>query len=157
MDAQRLLIWEVRERIYFTRKRLFGTTSLYLLCVRAPDGGRVKGRVEARLKNLPIFFFFFLICFIHTALHACRQKALNNLSNVGYHARMIWYDMIWYWAGGEGRSRDLSCEEDAAVYEINIQLRYLSNLDWKCCQFMGQGNFVWGWGGPPGVGGKPMG
>lgn len=88
MDAQRLLIWEVRERICFTRKRLFGTTNLYLLCARAPDRGRVKGRVEARLKNLPIFFFF-LTCFMHTALHACRQKALNNLSNVGYHARMI--------------------------------------------------------------------
>lgn len=57
MDAQRLLIWEVRERICFTRKRLFGTTSLYLLYARAPDVGRVKGRVEARLKNLPIFFF----------------------------------------------------------------------------------------------------
>lgn len=81
MDAQRLLIWEVRERICFTRKRLFGTTSRYLLCTRAPDGGRVKvkGRGEGRLRNLPIFIFFdflidFLICFMHTTLHVCMSK-----------------------------------------------------------------------------------
>lgn len=74
MDAQRLLIWEVRERICFTRKRLFETTSLYLLLRSAPDGW--EGQGEGGKERLGI------CCFLFDMLNAycvvCMSKSIKQ-------------------------------------------------------------------------------
>lgn len=74
MDAQRLLIWEVRERICFTRKRLFGTTSL--LPFFAQRSGWVEGKGEVG-DALFFSFFFFIFDMLYAYSVVCMSKSIE--------------------------------------------------------------------------------